>query len=242
MHISNLNYLVSSKSITDKHYYGVSSNAIAFSGVIPPNKVCGYGITKEAREYLEVLKKEYNFKQTKPIQWTIKRASDYVGAATGLVLTSPLLILSAIAIKLESKGPVIFKQIRTGKDGKIFTLYKFRTMCGTEQNVTKVGRVLRKFSLDEFPQFINMLKGEMSIIGPRPIINSDTSALEKIDPTSIRRLTVLPGAKLDYKAIKGEDLAEKIKVEKEYLDNWNLMADFKILLKILKDIATGSNY
>lgn len=108
----------------------------------------------------------------------IKRILDLLLATILLVLLSPIFIIVSIAIKLETKGPVIFKQIRSGKHNKEFTLYKFRSMTANndfyntkeEDQITKVGRVLRKTSLDELPQLFNILKGQMSFIGPRPWI------------------------------------------------------------------------
>ena len=109
----------------------------------------------------------------------IKRAIDFTLALLGLIVLSPILLIVAVAIKLESEGPVIFKQKRIGKDGKVFDIYKFRSMCvGAEKGgvyekkgdsrVTKVGRIIRATSIDELPQFVNIIKGDMAIIGFRP--------------------------------------------------------------------------
>lgn len=113
----------------------------------------------------------------------IKRIFEVILSCIGLLVLSPLLLATAVAVKVESEGPVIFKQKRIGKDGKVFEIYKFRSMCvGAERTgsgvysgkndarVTKVGRVLRATSIDELPQFVNILKGEMSFIGPRPVL------------------------------------------------------------------------
>jgi len=209
-------------------------------------------ISAESIKYIEPFKKQYNFKNKKSVQWALKRASDYVGATAAIVLTSPIMALSAAAIKLESKGPILFKQNRLGKDGKSFVMYKFRNMHDSapktyfkmdpvnDPHVTKVGRFLRKYSIDELPQLFNVLKGDMSLIGPRPLI--DVSEMERLDPEMARRFVVRPGAKLDYKAMKNENLSEKINTEKEYLDNWSLKSDFKVLCKIVRDMVTGRNY
>src|SRR5690554_3080476 len=111
----------------------------------------------------------------------IKRLLDIMISFLGLLITMPILILVAILIKLDSKGPIIFKQDRIGKNGKVFKMYKFRSMTvGAEKGgvyeskndarVTRVGKVIRKLSIDELPQFVNILKGDMSVIGPRPVL------------------------------------------------------------------------
>ena len=111
----------------------------------------------------------------------IKRMLDVILSVIGLILLSPIMLITAIAIKLESKGPVIFQQDRLGLNGQAFKIYKFRSMCvGAEKDgvyetkgdmrVTKVGRIIRKTSIDELPQFVNIIKGDMSIIGPRPTL------------------------------------------------------------------------
>lgn len=237
--------LFSPKSLVTKtHFEGLKQfNEISKKSVL----------SLESQHYLEQFKKQYDFQKLKPVQWRVKRCSDYIGATVGLMLAAPIMFLSAIAIKLESKGPVIFKQKRLGQDGKPFTFYKFRGMYDSapktlfkidpnnDKNITRVGKVLRKYSLDELPQLINMLKGDMSLIGPRPDCSSE--AMIKLDPNSVRRLAVRPGARLNYKnIIKDENLQKKIATEKEYLENWSLLSDFMAMCQILKVMVTGRNY
>ena len=128
----------------------------------------------------------------------IKRLMDLILAIIGLILAGIPMIIVAIAIKLESKGPALFKQVRTGKDGKEFKLFKFRSMTvdndvmnfKTENKITKVGKFIRKTSLDELPQLFNIIKGEMSFIGPRPWI---TEYYKNFNAHQKRRVEVLPG-------------------------------------------------
>lgn len=197
------------------------------------------------------------------IQYAVKRVVDYVGTACGLVLISPFLLLVAVLIKLDSPGPVLFRQIRIGKDGRPFALYKFRTMrngCDSQvhrdhvtkliqgelgeddrgpdgsfkleddSRITKVGRVVRRTSVDELPQLLNVLKGEMSLIGPRPPLPYEA---ELYTPRDMRRLEVLPGmtglwqvsgrARLTYE--------ESIDLDIAYVDCWSLVMDAHILLR-----------
>ena len=130
-----------------------------------------------------------------------KRIMDFVASLTALIILSPLMALSAVLVKISDGGSVLFKQRRPGKDGKIFTVYKFRTMSektedenGRElsdvERMTKIGSFLRKTSLDELPQLFNVLKGDMSFIGPRPLL---CEYLELYTPYQMRRHEVLPG-------------------------------------------------
>lgn len=201
-----------------------------------------------SRELLEHFSTQYNFKHQKPVQHMLKRTLDIVVGSAGLTITAPIFLLSALLVKLDSKGPAFLKQKRIGKMGREFTLYKLRTMYSNSNNgvitkndprVTKIGKYLRKFSIDEFPQFINILKGDMSLIGPRPLLLDDIKDMEAIDPTSIRRLSVRPGARLNHG--RG-NIPNKILVEKEYLNSWSLKADLRHFLGICRKILTGNNY
>lgn len=209
--------------------------------------------TPEETVLLNSFRQEYNYSKTKPVQWGIKRAMDYTFGFAGFVLTLPINLLASLAIKLESKGPVLFKQLRIGKDGKPFVIYKFRTMyddvtkeyfhltSGDDPRLTKVGRKLRKYSIDEFPQFFNILKGDMSLIGPRPITSINHSECN-INPDFLKRYIVKPGAKLTYNSLKGADINDLIRVEKDYIENWSLKKDIKTLFKIISDVFKGNNY
>lgn len=182
---------------------------------------------------------------------TIKRILDFVLSLVALIVLSPLLIIVAIIIKLDSRGPVFFKQERLGKDGKVFLIYKFRTMVDKAENIgtglftnkndpriTKVGTLLRKTSLDELPQLINILKGEMSIIGPRPPVPYHPYKYEEYSENKRLRFTVLPGI-TGYAQINGRneiDWDERIKYDVYYAKNWGLGLDFKIFFKTIKTV------
>lgn len=192
----------------------------------------------------------------------IKAGIDYICAAAGMVVLSPLYILIAILIKLTSRGPVLFKQERCGENGRRFTLYKFRTMIdraeemrdallvANEMNgpvfkmkedprVTKVGRVLRKTSLDELPQLFNVLKGEMSLVGPRPPLPAE---VEKYEAWQRRRLSMKPGLTCIWQ-VGGRnevDFEQWMKMDLEYIDKWSLMLDLKLLLFTIKAVVIGT--
>ncbi|MBD5403119.1 sugar transferase [bacterium] len=210
-------------------------------------------LSSEELKLLDSYKQQYNYSKTKPVQWGLKRAMDYSLGFVGLIISLPINLLAALAIKLDSKGPILFKQSRVGKNGKPFIIYKFRTMnndaskeyfrlsSADDPRVTKVGRKLRKYSIDEFPQFLNILKGNMSIIGPRPFSINEHDRCN-INNEFIKRYVVRPGAKLPYNSMKGADINDKIQVEKDYVENWNLKKDIKILFSIISDIFKGNNY
>lgn len=168
----------------------------------------------------------------------IKKISDFVFALMLLIIASPIMLCAAIAIKIESKGPALFKQKRAGKDAKIFRVYKFRTMrVETEKNgrplsdmerMTKVGSFLRKTSVDELPQLFNILRGDMSFIGPRPLL---VKYLDLYTSEQMRRHEVTPGisgwAQVNGRnAISWED---KFKLDVWYVDHISLLFDIKIL-------------
>jgi lipopolysaccharide/colanic/teichoic acid biosynthesis glycosyltransferase len=144
----------------------------------------------------------------------------------------------AVLTKLDSRGPVLFKQDRTGKNGKIFTLYKFRTMqelkdeTGTplpdEKRLTRIGKFLRRFSIDELPEFINVLKGDISLVGPRPLL---LKYLDRYSPEQARRHEVKPGI-TGWAQVNGRNAItweEKFKYDVWYIDNWSIWLDIKIL-------------
>lgn len=176
----------------------------------------------------------------------IKRSLDVIGALILMILTFPLFVLVWILIKIFMGSPVILPQKRAGHHGKIFTLYKFRTMSfekfpsgkllPDEMRITKLGAFLRKTSLDEIPQFYNVLKGDMSFIGPRPFMECEIKALSK---KSFRRHDVLPGLS-GLAQISGRNeitVEEKISKDLEYVDNISFLLDAKIfiitLIKVL---------
>ena len=189
----------------------------------------------------------------------VKKIMDIFGSLLGIIILSPLLIVLTILIRTSSHGPAIYKQLRVGLRGRQFELYKFRTMVANadelrkeleemneadgpafkiadDPRVTKVGKFLRKSGLDELPQLFNILKGEMSLIGPRPPLPEETTQYER---WQLRRLSVKPGlscfwqVKPDRNNIKFEKWME---LDLAYIDNWSLRLDFVILLKTLKTV------
>lgn len=185
----------------------------------------------------------------------IKRILDIILSLIGLIIISPLLIIVAIAIKLESKGPIIFKQDRLGLYGEVFKIYKFRSMCvGAEKGgvyetkgdsrVTRIGKFIRKTSIDEFPQFFNIIKGDMSIIGPRPTLTYHPWPLAEYTEFQKKRFKVRPGV-TGWAQINGrKDVPwdRRIEYDVEYVENLSFTFDIKIFLRtILKVIAMKDN-
>ncbi len=174
-----------------------------------------------------------------------KRIIDFVASLTALIILSPLIALSAVLVKISDGGSVLFKQRRPGKDGKIFTVYKFRTMSektedenGRElsdvERMTKIGSFLRKTSLDELPQLFNVLKGDMSFIGPRPLL---CEYLELYTPYQMRRHEVLPGIS-GLAQVNGRNAItweEKFDYDVYYVDHMSFWLDLKIIFKTIKN-------
>jgi len=181
----------------------------------------------------------------KKIQKIFKWIIDILVALIGLIILSPLFLIVAILIKIDSSGATFFRYERIGKDGKPFKPFKFRTMkkgaikeglgydvSKDDPRITKIGRFLRKWGIDEFPQLINVLKGEMSLVGPRPTFRYQ---VEKYNDFQRKRLLVKPGI-TGWALIHGRNLLsweERIKYDVWYVENWSLWLDFKILLKSL---------
>jgi lipopolysaccharide/colanic/teichoic acid biosynthesis glycosyltransferase len=173
----------------------------------------------------------------------VNRALDVVGASVGLALASPFLAAAAIAIKLDDRGPVLYRQQRVGKDGHAFELVKLRTMVvGAERQgagwavnhgdtrITRVGSVLRRISLDEVPQLWNVVRGEMSLIGPRPTL---AYQVEQYTPHQRRRLDVRPGI-TGWAQVQGRaslPWEERIELDVWYVDNRSPWLDLKILAR-----------
>ena len=181
----------------------------------------------------------------------IKRLLDIMFSFIGIVVVSPVLAIVALAVKLDSKGPVIFKQERLGKDGKVFLIYKFRSMCvGAEKmgsgqysfkgdsRITRVGKIIRATSLDELPQFFNIIKGDMSFIGPRPTLTYHPWKLEEYTDFQRRRFAVRPGITglAQVNGRKKIDWVDRIKYDVEYVDNMSLALDCKILFKTVVNV------
>jgi len=175
-----------------------------------------------------------------------KRCYDFILAFLGLLLLSPIYLIIIISIKIDSKGPILFKQRRVGKNKKLFNILKFRTMRidtpkdtpthmleNPEQWITKMGRFLRKTSLDELPQIINILKGNMSIVGPRPALWNQDDLIAERDKYNVH--SVLPGL-TGYAQINGRDaltISQKAKLDGDYVQKISLRMDIMILLKTL---------
>ena len=179
-----------------------------------------------------------------------KRTLDIIIASLGLIILSPVLLITAILIKLESKGPIIFKQLRAGKDSNPFYIYKFRSMRidapnkstnefkNAEDFITKIGKAIRKTSIDELPQLFNILKGDMSIVGPRPVILKEKDLIQLRKEYNVDSL--LPGI-TGWAQINGRDTIgdmEKVKYDYEYLKSKSIKLDIKIMfmtaLKVIK--------
>lgn len=176
---------------------------------------------------------------------------DIVLSVLALVVFSPLLILVSILIKLESEGPVIFRQERLGLHGESFTMYKFRSMCvGAEKGgvyeikgdprVTRVGKIIRKTSIDELPQLVNIIKGDMSLVGPRPVLTYHPWSLDEYDKEQIRRFNVRPGVTGLAQVNGRKDIPweQRIRLDVEYVDNVSLFLDIKILIKTVTRVLT----
>lgn len=190
----------------------------------------------------------------------IKRLMDVVISLIVLILTLPITLLVSLAIKLDSEGPVFYKQTRVGKDGKEFKIYKFRSMFNNAEKhtgpvwstkndprITRVGKIIRKFRLDEIPQFINVLRGEMSLVGPRPERPYFVEMLSKEIPLYKRRLKVKPGitgwAQVKHKYDESiEDVKKKLQYDLYYIENISLRMDLKILLRTIFVVLFGKGH
>jgi len=184
-------------------------------------------------------------KNDKKIGFYIKRIFDVIISLISLVVLLPIFIISGILIKLDSKGPIFFMQERVGKSGKIFKIYKFRTMIlnaekyglkysvqKNDSRITKIGKYLRSTGIDELPQLLNVLKGEMSLVGPRPTL---LYQVKKYTAWKKRRLEMRPGI-TSLMIISGHNKLswpEKIKTDIYYIDHWSLWLDLKILFKTI---------
>jgi exopolysaccharide biosynthesis polyprenyl glycosylphosphotransferase len=192
-----------------------------------------------------------------PSQQLIKRAMDIVIASIVLLFFWPVWVVIAMLVRLDTKGNVFFSQDRVGKDGKVFTMIKFRSMVRDAEKrtgpiwageddfrITRVGRVLRKFRLDEIPQFLNILKGEMSLVGPRPERSYFVEQFKHKMPLYTKRLKVRPGltgwAQTRHKYDASlDDVREKLKYDLYYLRNMSLMLDLKIIIETVGVMIKG---
>jgi len=181
-----------------------------------------------------------------------KRAFDLLMAFGALMVFLPLLLTIAMLVRLETPGPALFRQRRTGLNGRIFTVYKFRTMTVAEDGdvvrqatredarITTLGAILRKFSLDELPQLLNVLKGDMSLIGPRPHAVAHDEAWSKTVPGYALRFRAKPGL-TGYAAVSGfrgevrdlQAIVDRVQSDNEYIDTWSFGLDMKIVWRTL---------
>jgi exopolysaccharide biosynthesis polyprenyl glycosylphosphotransferase len=190
----------------------------------------------------------------------IKRSVDVAGAAVALTLLSPLFLVLSVAIKLDSRGPVLFRQRRVGRNGEVFEMLKFRSMVDgadawrpalahrnetqglfkleRDPRVTRVGRLIRRCSVDELPQFLNVLNGEMSLVGPRPLVLAEDALIQGRDR---ERLALTPGMTGPWQVLGPirPPLSEMVKTDYLYAITWTLWLDIKILLRTLSHIGSG---
>jgi exopolysaccharide biosynthesis polyprenyl glycosylphosphotransferase len=193
-----------------------------------------------------------------------KGVIDFVGSLGMIIVLSPMMILAALAVRISSPGPIFFRQQRAGVNGRPFTMLKFRSMVTNAEQlkqelaalnemsgpvfkvtndprVTSVGRFLRKWSIDELPQLFNVLRGEMSLVGPRPLPLDEVARFD--DLAHRRRLSVRPGLTCIWQ-VSGRnnvtDFKEWVRLDLEYIDNWSLWLDIKILLLTIPAVFTGA--
>ena len=185
----------------------------------------------------------------------LKRLMDIIGGVAGCILSAPIMLVTAIAIKLDSPGPVLFKQVRVGQNGRNFKIYKFRSMyidaearkkelmsqneieggvmfkMKDDPRITRVGKVIRKLSIDELPQFFNVVQGTMSLVGTRP---PTLDEVEKYKRNQWRRISIKPGITGMWQVSgrsRVQNFDDIVEMDVEYIDNWSLWLDVKIILK-----------
>jgi exopolysaccharide biosynthesis polyprenyl glycosylphosphotransferase len=228
--------------------------------VMPPMRAM-LGTAVQLNHIAEMPVIEYGTWGTSPSTMAIKRAVDVVISTAGIVVLAPLMLLIAIAVRVSSPGPALFRQVRAGRDGKPFRILKFRTMCNDAEErigevispdeltepmfklrkdprVTRVGRLLRRTSLDELPQLLNVLRGDMSLVGPRP---EELWLVERYGETQRFRLQMRPGLTGAMQVHgRGElNFQERLAVEREYVENYSIRKDLKILLRTISIIWRG---
>jgi exopolysaccharide biosynthesis polyprenyl glycosylphosphotransferase len=192
----------------------------------------------------------------------LKRAFDVVVTSLGVIAVSPLLLAVAIAIRLDSKGPILFRQTRVGRDGRHFKIFKFRSMVvdaeeqkerlrqfnevgdgmfklSSDPRVTRVGNILRRTSLDELPQLLNVLRGEMSLVGPRPLVTDEDAQVHGMDRA---RLHLTPGMTGPWQVLGARvPMQEMVGIDYLYVAGWSLWADLKLLLRTVRHVARRGN-
>jgi len=203
----------------------------------------------------------YQSVQAKPVEFAFKRVFDIMSSAVALWVLAPMLLIVAALVKLTSKGPVLFRQTRVGLHGRPFKMLKFRTMVENaeelkaelaQQNemdgpvfkmkkdprITSIGRVLRKFSIDELPQLINVLRGDMSVVGPRPPVPNEVARYE---PWHRRRLSVRPGLTCIWQVSGRNEISfeQWMYMDLQYIDTWSFSKDIGLILKTFPVVLTG---
>jgi len=195
-----------------------------------------------------------------------KRAVDLVGTLIGMLLLAPVMLGIILLIRLDSPGPVLFRQMRRGRHGRLFHVLKFRTMVADAEQrlddleehneskhgvlfklrddprVTSLGGFLRRSSLDELPQLVNILRGEMSLVGPRPLQLRDSDKLRELDPEGfVCRLQVLPGLTGPWQVggRKDTDYSHMVKLDRDYVENWSLARDLRIIARTFIVVLGG---
>ncbi len=225
---------------------------------------CGFRFGRARPEYEKALADgyiHYLSVRHRPFQFAIKRLFDIAASAFALLILSPLMIAVAVLVKVSSRGPILFKQVRVGQHGHRFNMLKFRSMVGNAEElkaklmarneqagpvfkmardprITTVGAIIRKFSIDELPQLINVLRGEMSIVGPRPPIPSEVA---KYEAWQRRRLSVRPGLTCVWQVSGRNQISfeEWMYLDMQYIDHWTLAHDFQLILKTVPVVLTG---
>lgn len=225
---------------------------------------------KDAKDEVNFLEGEITAKQIIKekedkgiIYYFIKRAIDMIGSIAGIIILSPIFIAAAIAIKLDTKGPVLFIQYRVGKDGKLFKMLKFRSMCSdaeqrlqslksrnemsgpifkmrNDPRITRVGRFIRKTSIDELPQLLNVLKGDMSLVGPRPNLPCEVA---KFSAYYRQKLNVKPGLTC-YWQINGRnsiDFEDWMELDLKYIEERSTLNDIELIFKTVKALFGDEN-
>ncbi|MGE7587276.1 sugar transferase [Peribacillus sp. NPDC101480] len=211
------------------------------------------GAKEQKQFYTDVVLSNESTTDKHRLYFTFKTLSDFVLALIGLLITLPILIFFCLAIKIESKGPAFFFQERVGINGKLFKVIKLRSMyvnaeekgaqwaLKNDPRVTNVGSFIRKTRIDEIPQLINVLRGDMSIIGPRPERQIFTEEFSKEISGFKRRLVIKPGITGWAQVNGGYDISpkEKLRLDLFYIQNLNFVLDIKIILKTVKVVFTG---
>ncbi len=193
------------------------------------------------------------------MSYTLKTGMEMFMASVALLILSPFLAVVALMIKTTSRGPVIFKQLRVGIRGRKFYIYKFRTMvCNAEKlkaalmefnesdgpafkikndpRITKIGRFLRKTGLDEIPQLINVIRGEMSLIGPRPMLPNEVTAQEE---WHLKRMSVKPGISCSWQVQPFRNsvtFEQWMRLDRDYVENWSILTDIKLIFRTIKSM------